>query len=86
MGERWSIAFSDDIRGDIFLDFLTPRDDDRGTAFHAASPIQVGVFGCSLTFNPTSVICYKLIFVHLQTDGASFREKKAHSIQGGERV
>jgi hypothetical protein len=66
MGERGSIAFLDDFRGDIFLLFLTPRDDGRGPDFHAFSSIEVGAYGYCLTFKLASVICYKLISVHLQ--------------------
>jgi len=48
MSERGSIAFADDFRGDIFLIFLTPRDDNRGRDFRVFSPIKVSACGYCL--------------------------------------
>jgi hypothetical protein len=59
MEEKGSIAFSDDFRGDIFLIFLTPKDDERAVNFRHIGLIFFRIF--CLTFNLTSVICYKLI-------------------------
>jgi hypothetical protein len=59
MGRRGSIAFLDDFRGDIFFNFLTPKDDERAVNIHHTALIFFRIF--CLTFNLTSVICYKLI-------------------------
>jgi len=45
MGIRGSIAFSDDFRGDIFLKFLTPKDDRRVPDSHTFDLICVKDLG-----------------------------------------
>jgi hypothetical protein len=76
-----SIAFLDDFRGDIFLIFITPKD-DRRVKKHFQKPfvMERGMLtglGYCLTFVLTSGICYKIIFFNLRGAQGLFRKKCA---------
>jgi len=56
IGETGSIAFSDDFRGDIFLIFLTPKDEERVASFHLLDLFFFRAFLFDIQFNQ----CYML--------------------------